>query len=435
MLQPTSKHIFISYSRRDDAVMRKIAFFLRDQNLKVWVDHEKLIPGTTAWEESIENAIKNSLGVIVILSPEAKNSEWVRREITYADQFQRRVFPVLARGDEDDSLPIRLITRQYVDFRTDENAGLNALYSAITFYIKEKQTLEMQRPSAKQEIVADPVSTHGAAAPNQKKKTPKWILPAGIFSTICILLLCVLGIGNRIYSSLIEQPAQSNLTDPTSTASIFTPEVIDAPANTSIPPTEIVSAPATPLEYLEGMQVLNNDTFDDPLASGWKIPAGAINGGVLEIVGNENWDGASRDKVFGEGEGIIVDFSYSTGSLFEIIVDYGEYDTDPYRRFGIYIENDHVDANISAGKEYLGGTLSGNLALEPDTTYSLLMAILPNGELLEVIWNPSDPSETLYYREKFDPTWAGLTWTFYLQANQGTILFDDFREISFSGAK
>jgi hypothetical protein len=46
-IQPANP-IFISYSRRDDAIMRKIAFHLRDQGYKVWVDNEKLIPGTAA---------------------------------------------------------------------------------------------------------------------------------------------------------------------------------------------------------------------------------------------------------------------------------------------------------------------------------------------------------------------------------------------------
>ncbi|NWG07957.1 MAG: toll/interleukin-1 receptor domain-containing protein [Chloroflexi bacterium] len=134
-----TESIFISYSRRDKEAMQKIAFFLRDQGFKVWVDNEKLIPGTAAWEQSIEDALKRAFAVIVILSPDSKNSEWVRREITYADQFNKRVFPVLIKGDEDDSLPLRLVTRQYVDLRTDEDAGLTALRAAIDFYIEKNK--------------------------------------------------------------------------------------------------------------------------------------------------------------------------------------------------------------------------------------------------------------------------------------------------------
>ena len=41
----STDYVFMSYSRRDDAVMRRIVAFLREQGIKVWVDNEKLIPG------------------------------------------------------------------------------------------------------------------------------------------------------------------------------------------------------------------------------------------------------------------------------------------------------------------------------------------------------------------------------------------------------
>ncbi len=142
MAQLPARHVFISYSRRDDIVMRRTVAFLRKQGIKVWVDNEKLTPGTPVWEEEIEKAINGAYAVVVILSPDAKNSEWVRREITYADQYRKRVFPVLVNGDEDASIPLRLITRQFVDIRANEDIGLNSLSAAITFYAEEIEALE-----------------------------------------------------------------------------------------------------------------------------------------------------------------------------------------------------------------------------------------------------------------------------------------------------
>lgn len=135
-------HVFISYSRRDDLVMRRVVAFLRKQGIKAWVDNERLIPGTPIWEQEIEKAINGAYAVVVILSPDAKNSEWVRREITYADQYHKRVFPVLVNGDEDSSIPLRLITRQFVDIRTNEDIGLNSLSAAVTFYSEEVEARE-----------------------------------------------------------------------------------------------------------------------------------------------------------------------------------------------------------------------------------------------------------------------------------------------------
>ena len=123
-------------------------------------------------------------------------------------------------------------------------------------------------------------------------------------------------------------------------------------------------------------------------------------------------------------------------SLSEIYVDRGVWDTDQYRRFGVYVGVGQAGTNVYAGRTDGGGSsLSGNLTLQAGTTYKLLIAILPNGVFLEAIWNPSDPSETLFHREKFDESWAGLTWSLWIGVNQGTLQLDNFNEISFSSAK
>lgn len=46
MQQPSDGYVFISYSRRDAEMTRRIVSFLRAQGIKVWVDNEKLVPGT-----------------------------------------------------------------------------------------------------------------------------------------------------------------------------------------------------------------------------------------------------------------------------------------------------------------------------------------------------------------------------------------------------
>jgi formylglycine-generating enzyme required for sulfatase activity len=144
--QQSTDYIFMSYSRRDDAVMRRIVTFLREQGIKVWVDNEELNPGTPVWEKEIEKAIQGASAVVVVLSPDSKDSEWVRREITLADQYEKRVFPLLVRGDEKSSISLRLIGRQYVDIRSNEDAGLNLVSAALLRYLED---LNEQEQSAK----------------------------------------------------------------------------------------------------------------------------------------------------------------------------------------------------------------------------------------------------------------------------------------------
>jgi flagellar biosynthesis GTPase FlhF len=138
-------HIFISYSRRDSEAMLRIVSYLREQGINAWVDNEKLVPGTPIWEYEIEKAIRGAFAIVVVLSPDAKKSEWVLREITLADQFHKRVFPVLVGGSDEDSIPLRLITRQFADLRKDEPTGLKSLITEISFYSEELTRLEEER--------------------------------------------------------------------------------------------------------------------------------------------------------------------------------------------------------------------------------------------------------------------------------------------------
>jgi len=161
-------YVFMSYSRKDEETMRAIAKFLRAQNLKVWVDNEKLIPGTPIWEEAVEKGIKNASAVVVILSPDSKNSEWVRREISMADQNQKRVFPVLVRGDENSSITLRLINRQYVDLRKGGDVGLKSLCDALAFYISELSIHENKAAAEIERSIPYLSEPEPAKAPNPK---------------------------------------------------------------------------------------------------------------------------------------------------------------------------------------------------------------------------------------------------------------------------
>jgi len=131
MVRTSAPHFFISYSREDANLQRRIVAELRGRGMNVWVDIENLIPGSPAWEREIERSIRAAAGIIVLLSTDSNNSEWVRREISFAEQNEKRIFPVLIRGNEDDSIPLRLSNHQRVDLRKDFHKGLDELANAL----------------------------------------------------------------------------------------------------------------------------------------------------------------------------------------------------------------------------------------------------------------------------------------------------------------
>lgn len=123
---PVRTEVFISYSRRDREKMRIIRDSLTASGLTVWSD-ENLEPGSQSWRMDVQAAIEGAGCVVALLSPEAKDSEWVSEELGYAKIRRLHIFTVLVRGDESNALPLGLTGVQWIDMRTDYQAGIEDL--------------------------------------------------------------------------------------------------------------------------------------------------------------------------------------------------------------------------------------------------------------------------------------------------------------------
>jgi Tol biopolymer transport system component len=223
MSTSSGRHFFISYSRTDTNKKQNIVKELRARGINLWVDIENLVPGTPAWEREIERAIRGAAGIIVLLSPESNNSEWVRREISFAEQNDKHLFPVLIHGDEDDSIPLRLSNHQRLDLRRNYENGLDELADALKDHLSiTAVNKEIKQPEEK------PVKiTQG--------DLKKFALP-GLLALIglsCVGGLIVLGSLVRNYIS----PQATQLTtatspgvDPTLSATITAVAVVDGPS-------------------------------------------------------------------------------------------------------------------------------------------------------------------------------------------------------------
>lgn len=111
--------IFLSYSRRNAARMRRIRADLTAAGFNVWTD-ESLQPGTPSWLNAIDNAIRSAMCVMVLLTPDARKSEWVDKELATAKIHRKEIIPLLAQGSEQTALPLLLSSTQYVDIRSEK---------------------------------------------------------------------------------------------------------------------------------------------------------------------------------------------------------------------------------------------------------------------------------------------------------------------------
>jgi hypothetical protein len=102
-------HVFISYSKHNRTYARQLADHLLDQGFDVWIDDR--IDYGDEWWETIVTAIQGCAACVVIMTPEAKRSKWVKREVALADDLDKPMFPILLEGE---NWPLFVIT-QYVD--------------------------------------------------------------------------------------------------------------------------------------------------------------------------------------------------------------------------------------------------------------------------------------------------------------------------------
>lgn len=126
-------HLFVSYSRHDQAFVDRLVKYLKDASMSVWIDHEGLSVGTKSWELAIREAIRNSFGLILIASPNSNSSRYVRDEMQIADMYSRKIYPVWAVGDDwRECVPLGNFELQYVDCREGKfDTGIGQLLSTL----------------------------------------------------------------------------------------------------------------------------------------------------------------------------------------------------------------------------------------------------------------------------------------------------------------
>ena len=92
--------VFISHAHTDEPLVKKVATVLEDAGLEVWDDTREIMPGDN-WADKVAQALQDSDAMVILLTPDALRSRWVRRDIEYAlgeQSYRKRVIPVLV-GD------------------------------------------------------------------------------------------------------------------------------------------------------------------------------------------------------------------------------------------------------------------------------------------------------------------------------------------------
>ena len=123
----TQPYIFMSHSSHDRDFTTGLAERLQEADLRCWVDVDDIPDGST-WIREIQKAVEGCGALLVVMSKDGRESEWVERETLLAMELRKPLF--IARID-DTPLPLHLINRQFSDFRTRPEAAIKKLIAAL----------------------------------------------------------------------------------------------------------------------------------------------------------------------------------------------------------------------------------------------------------------------------------------------------------------
>jgi hypothetical protein len=123
------QEIFLSHSDRDRTFVVRLAETLRRHGLPVWYSNTDIV-GAQQWHDEIGSALRRCDWFVLVLSPGAVNSTWVKRELLFALQQNRldeRIVPLMFESCDYGDLSWTLSGFQMIDFRQDFEQGARDL--------------------------------------------------------------------------------------------------------------------------------------------------------------------------------------------------------------------------------------------------------------------------------------------------------------------
>jgi len=124
------REVFLSHSDRDRAFAGQIADLLQRHGIPTWYSRHRIL-GAAQWHDEIGAALHRCDWFVILLSPNAIESVWVKRELLFAlnqKRLEGRIVPVLYEPCDFTRLSWTLPSFQIVDFtKVTGDEGLRAL--------------------------------------------------------------------------------------------------------------------------------------------------------------------------------------------------------------------------------------------------------------------------------------------------------------------
>src|SRR4051812_18590254 len=215
--------IFVSYASPDRDVAFRIVSFLEEQGITCWVAPRDVPPGVE-YGQAIIDGIGESRALVLILSDESNDSQFVKKEVERAVSKTKPVLPVRIREvTPSGSLEFFISSAQWVDaWKSPMEQHLLPLVEAIK---------AMGDPGA--------APVRSSTLPPRRKKSN-----APVLVGVAVAVLAIAG-GAWMFASRSPAPDAQKAAEPTAPVAVA-PAPATAPATPSSAPSGPAAAPSAP---------------------------------------------------------------------------------------------------------------------------------------------------------------------------------------------
>lgn len=127
-------HIFISHQTTDVHLADLVKEKLKSAGFMPWVDHDD-IRASQVWSQEIEDALSDSLAIIVIITPDMIKSDFITYEWSYSLGAKKPVIGVMMKNTDTNDIHPQLRRLQHLNYVNRSLSDDNKLIDTLTTLI------------------------------------------------------------------------------------------------------------------------------------------------------------------------------------------------------------------------------------------------------------------------------------------------------------
>jgi len=297
-------HVFISYSTKNRDYAHKLAKRLREERLDVWIDNAEIRSGEEWWQSIVE-ALNAASAVVVIMTPDSRASQWVKREVMLAEQMHKRVFPVLLEGENWDLF----VHVQYADVRKNRGLPPKSFFDELYAFLQVQININLNTPTIPN---TSPPTTSSDQITSLLGCLRNATIVAALIGAVAIIAAALI---TAFAPSLIPTatPVNTVVSAPTSTVTVATVSPTSSPVNVTTAAPSVVqltetmtavplvtSPPSAPTQFVPTTAAQPTSIITP---QGMSISIDVLRGrGLLELTSNDVIDLSGLQIDFGGNE-------------------------------------------------------------------------------------------------------------------------------------